>query len=110
MTDLSVSEIEALISLRSLYEEAVQRSADVSLTGRHVATILRDGAVEAAISVCRARYLESPKSAESLDKSYSNLLKALRTDHPELPGLQAWPDVWRLHRARNDAQHHQIPP
>lgn len=106
----SPSETEALVSLRSLLGEAMQRSSDRSITGRHVATILLDGAAEAAIGVCRSKFLQSPKGQESLDKSYSKLLEALRVNHPDLLGVAAWPEVWRLHRARNAAQHHQIPP
>jgi hypothetical protein len=112
MTDFEAVEAEALIALRGQLEEAITRTSDSTLVGRRVSAVLLDGAAEAAISTCLARFNLTPGDRDTLEDSYSQLnqhLKDLGRLHSGA-GVRGWPDVRRVRRVRNGAQHHQIPP
>jgi hypothetical protein len=98
--------------VRGLLEEAIRRTADASVIGRRVAAVLLDGAAEAAMATAMAAFNDSPNERDSLDELQRRLVEHLHAAgrlrrHEKLDG---WPDVRRLRRVRNGAQHHQIAP
>lgn len=103
---------EALITLRGLLEEAVTRTGDPTPIGRRVAVVLLDGAVETAIATCLAQFNDAPRERDDLTALHSRLVDHLRAAGrlATMGGIESWPEVRRLRRARNAAQHHQIPP
>lgn len=105
-------DISALVSVRGLLEEAVRRTADVSVIGRRVAAVLLDGAAEAAIATALAAFNDSPRERDSYDELCRRLVAHLHDAGRLQPGkkLDGWPDVRRLRLVRNGVQHHQIPP
>lgn len=111
MTDFEAAEAEALIALRGQLEEAITRASDSTLVGRRITAVLLDGAAEAAIATCLARFNLTP-DRDTLENSYSQLIQHLKNGGKldSAAGVRGWPDVRRLRRVRNDAQHHQIPP
>src|SRR3954469_10332991 len=107
---VDAAQAEALVALRGQLEEAIRRSADPTVVGRRVAAVLLDGAAEAAIGTCLAAINITPPD-NSLEDAYSRLVDALKQQGlPDAYRFPGWPDVRRLRRVRNDAQHHQIPP
>ena len=107
---LVAAEVEALVAIRALMEESLRRTTDPSVLGRHVSVVLLDGVCEAVVALGLAKFNDGPSEKDTLNTLYSRLLNHLRTTHPLPGGISGWPDVRRLRRLRNDAQHHQIPP
>jgi hypothetical protein len=105
-------DIPALVAVRGLLEEAVRRTADVSVIGRRVAAVLLDGAAEAAMATALAAFNDSPRERDSLDELRRRLVDHLHHAGQLEPGqkLDGWPEVRRLRLVRNGVQHHQIPP
>lgn len=114
MTNGQVSAADAgsLVTLRGLLEEATRRTADSTELGRRVATILLDGAAEAAIAIALAKFNIALDERDTLETGYSKLVEQIKASgllHQQ-SGVIGWPDVRSLRRVRNNAQHHQIPP
>lgn len=109
---LTAADAAALVTLRMLLEEAVQRSADGTPTGRRICIILLDGTCEASIALGLGQFNDAPGEKDSLQDIYSRLVGHLKAAGSLSPngGIPGWPDIKRLRRVRNDAQHHQIPP
>jgi hypothetical protein len=105
-------DIPALVAVRGLLEEAVRRTADVSVIGRRVAAVLLDGAAEAAMATALAAFNDSPTERDNFDELRRRLVDHLHDAGRLEPGkkLDGWPEVRRLRLVRNGAQHHQIPP
>ena len=106
MTHLDPSQVSAIIGVRELLVEASRRVSDRSVGGRHAAVVLLDGAVEAAVSVCLGQFGDSAGERDTLADMHRRLMTHLGAKSRCLPG---WRDASRLRRARNLAQHHQIP-
>lgn len=100
---LTLNEANALVGVRSLMAEASRRGADRSVAGRHVAVVLLDSAVEAALAVCLGRFGDSANERDTLADLHKRLSGTTKTAFP------GWREVGRLRRARNLAHHHQIP-
>jgi hypothetical protein len=105
-------DIPALVAVRGLLEEAVRRTADVSVIGRRVAAVLLDGAAEAAMATALAAFNDSPTERDNFDELRRRLVDHLHDAGRLEPGkkLDGWPEVRRLRLVRNGVQHHQIPP
>ncbi len=93
------------MGVRELLTEATRRVGDRSVGGRHAAVVLLDGAVEAAIAVCLGEFGDSPSDRDSL----ADMQNRLSRHTQKVKGLVGWRDANRLRRARNLAQHHQVP-
>jgi hypothetical protein len=106
VTQMDSSQVSAIIGVRELLVEAARRVPDRSVGGRHAAVVLLDGAVEAAISVCLGQFGDSAGERDTLADLHRRLAKQLSVSGGTLRG---WRDANRLRRARNLAQHHQIP-
>jgi hypothetical protein len=100
---LNVGETQALIAVRALLAESSHRVADRTTSGRHVAVVLLDSAVEAAIAVCLGRFGDSATERDALADMHKRLSNSVKGT---LPG---WREVSQLRKARNLAHHHQIP-
>ncbi len=103
---LDLSEAAALTNVAELLDESSRRVSDVTPAGRHLAVVLLDGAVEAAIAVCLSRFSESSSDRMALVDNHKVLMKHLRERKNKVIG---WHEVAKLRRARNLSQHHQIP-
>ena len=101
--ELTMGEAHAIIAVRNLLWESSRRIADRTAAGRHVATLLLDSSVEAAISVCLGRYGDSATERDTLADLHKRLSNNIKGS---LPG---WREVSRLRRVRNLAHHHQVP-
>ncbi|HEX4863415.1 MAG TPA: hypothetical protein VFV02_05045 [Acidimicrobiales bacterium] len=104
----SFDEAERLVSLREFMEEGIRRSSDRSAIGRRAAIVILDGAVEAAMGACLDKYGDD--WGERLEDGYSKLVSHLRDSGGSPTRISAWPEVRRLRRARNNAQHHGVTP
>lgn len=103
---------QSLVVLRGLLDEGVARSRDGSVIGRRVASVLLDGAAEAALMTALDALNVPLKGRETLEELHGKLTQTLRSIGllGESQDLGGWPGVRRLHRVRNAAQHHQIAP
>jgi hypothetical protein len=99
------SEIELVVSLRLLLDDALRRAADTTTLGLHVSVLLLDGACERALAVACDRCRITIKKTDGLADLHSKLV-------PQLSGWKqdCWTAVRQLHEARNLVQHHGVRP
>lgn len=109
---LTPAEAEAIVTVRSLLDEAIVRASDSTVVGRRIAAVLMDGAAEAAMTVGLAQFDDAPTKTTSFEELHRRLTEHLRAAKRlrASEGLDGWADVKRLRQVRNNAQHQQIPP
>lgn len=111
-TRLSVDDAEALVAIRSVMEEGIQRTNDSTPTGRMTAAVLMLSACEAAVYLgCDALSVDI-EDRKRFDDHYSGLMAALKANGSFSANerLLSWRHVTRLRHLRNGAVHQLIAP
>ncbi len=111
-TRLSVDDAEALVAIRSVMEEGIQRTNDSTPTGRMTAAVLMLSACEAAVYLGCDVLSINIEERKRFDDHYSELMAALKANgsfsaNEQLP---SWRHVTRLRHLRNSAVHQLITP
>lgn len=104
--NLTAQEIEHLVSLRLMLEQALRRAKSAGPYDRATATVLLDAVVE------RSLWLVVADSGQSIstNTNFDNLLTSATQYLAERWTPTSVPDVRQLHRARNAAQHDGLGP
>ncbi|WP_163571203.1 hypothetical protein [Fodinicola feengrottensis] len=108
MTLLDPGDAKALVELRAMLRHAQQSARTTARVGQLTALILLD-AVNERITHMAAQSLQGIeiKSKDGIETIYSRVKGKLATS---MPANNGWAEVWKLHRARNIAQHEGIGP